>query len=226
MLPEIETRGIEPRSAGYQPAALPLSYVSGVLRTNADVRLSHSLRDWLARQESNLHHRLRTPASFRLDDEPSLQAAVTRACDPAGRPTGTSTQTARVQGVCARIDTIGPWSAWRDFNPRSLPWQGSVFSTRPHAQRIAPSPRREGACTDSAPLSKSVAANSASSWCTGLDLNQDLSGFNRALFPLSYRSLGAGADSNRPFAFTEQRAALTPTRTNAKRGPASGSPRK
>ena len=113
-----------------------------------------------------------------------VQAAVTRARGTSGGQTWNRTRTASLQGRHASVDTTCPdWSAWRDFNPRSLPWQGSVFSTRPHAQRIAPSPRREGVCTDSAPLSKSpslpaMSERSESNWCTGLDSNQDLSGFN------------------------------------------------
>jgi hypothetical protein len=107
----------------------------------------------------------------------------------------------------------------------------SVTELRRHlaasaAVNVAPSPC-EGACTDSAPLSKN--------WCIGLDSNQDLPGFNRALCPLSYRcilpssgggqaqfrsetepdpELGAGADSNCPSAVTTRRAVATPTRTS------------
>jgi hypothetical protein len=51
----VETGGIEPPSAGYQPAALPLSYASGI---------------WPVRMESNHHHSFRKAVSCPLNDEP------------------------------------------------------------------------------------------------------------------------------------------------------------
>lgn len=51
-------------------------------------------------------------------------------------------------------------------------------------------------------------------WWNSLDSNQDLPVFSRTLCPLSYRSMGAGAESNCPSAVTTRRAFATPTRTS------------
>jgi hypothetical protein len=96
----VETGGIEPPSAGYQPAALPLSYASGrrfvvgglwlVVTTAPTTELAWRLLqttnskpqtavNWPTRVDSNHRYGLRKPASCPLDDESKVQPAFAKA---------------------------------------------------------------------------------------------------------------------------------------------------